>query len=64
MFADMYPSPDGRSSMPPQVLAVTVVLQALYGLPDYDAAQALRCGLRCKAACGLGSWTRGPARRC
>jgi hypothetical protein len=54
MFADMYPSPNGRPSMPPQVLAVTVVLQALYGLPDHDAVQALRCDLRWKAACGLG----------
>jgi hypothetical protein len=54
MFADMYPSPNGRPSMPPQVLAVVVVLQALYGLPDYDAAQAVRCDLRWKAACGLG----------
>ena len=52
MFADMYPSPNGRPSMPPQVLAVTVVLQALHGLPDSDAAQALRCDLRWKAACG------------
>jgi hypothetical protein len=42
MFADMYPSPDGRPSVPPQVLAVTVVLQALYGLPDSEAVQALR----------------------
>jgi IS5 family transposase len=54
MFADMYPSPNGRPSTPPQVLAVTVVLQALYGLPDHDAALALRCDLRWKAACGLG----------
>jgi IS5 family transposase len=54
MFADMYPSPNGRPSMPPQVLAVTVVLQALYGVPDSEAAQALRCDLRWKAACGLG----------
>jgi hypothetical protein len=54
MFADMYPSPNGRPSMPPQVLAVVVVLQALHGLPDYDAVQALRCDLRWKAACGLG----------
>jgi hypothetical protein len=53
-FADMYPSPNGRPSVPPQVLAVVVVLQALYGLPDHDAVQALRCGLRWKAACGLG----------
>lgn len=54
MFADMYPSRNGRPSTPPQVLAVVVVLQALHGLPDYDAAQALRCDLRWKAACGLG----------
>jgi len=36
------------------VLAVTVVLQALQGLSDYEAVQALRCDLRWKAACGLG----------
>lgn len=54
MFAGMYPSPNGRPSMPPQVLAAVVVLQALHGLPDYEAAQAVRCDLRWKAACGLG----------
>src|ERR1700726_1907681 len=54
MFADMYPSRNGRPSMAPQVLAVTVVLQALHGLPDSEAVQALRCDLRWKAACGLG----------
>src|SRR5215471_12431859 len=54
MFADMYPSPNGRPSLPPQVLAATVVLQALQGLSDYEAVQALRCDLRWKAACGLG----------
>jgi hypothetical protein len=54
MFADMYPSPNGRPSMPPQVLAAVVVLQALEGLPDFEAVQALRCDLRWKAACGLG----------
>jgi Transposase DDE domain/Transposase domain (DUF772) len=54
MFADMYPSLNGRPSMAPQVLAAVVVLQALHGLPDYDAAQAVRCDLRWKAACGLG----------
>ncbi len=42
MFADMYPSRNGRPSMPPQVLAVVVLLQALHGLPDYEAAQAVR----------------------
>jgi Transposase domain (DUF772) len=54
MFADMYPSPNGRPSLPPQVLGATVVLQALEGLSDYETVQALRCDLRWKAACGLG----------
>ncbi|WP_345003535.1 transposase, partial [Streptosporangium album] len=54
MFADMYPSPNGRPSMPPQVLAAALVLQALYGVSDFDAVQELRCDLRWKAACGLG----------
>jgi IS5 family transposase len=54
MFADMYPSPNGRPSLPPQVLAAVVVLQSLEGLSDFEAVQALRCDLRWKAACGLG----------
>src|SRR6266568_147573 len=54
MFADMYPSPNGRPSLPPQVLAATVVLQALHGLSDIETVQELRCDLRWKAACGLG----------
>jgi hypothetical protein len=54
MFADMYPSPNGRPSLPPQVLAAVVVLQALEGLSDFEAVQELRCDLRWKAACGLG----------
>src|SRR5215467_304372 len=54
MFADMYPSPNGRPSLPPQVLAAAVVLQALEGLSDFETVQALRCDLRWKAACGLG----------
>ena len=54
MFADMYPSPNGRPSLPPQVLAVAVVLQALHGLSDFETVQELRCDLRWKAACGLG----------
>jgi IS5 family transposase len=54
MFADMYPSANGRPSLPPQVLAATVVLQALHGLSDFETVQVLRCDLRWKAACGLG----------
>ncbi|WP_206778971.1 transposase, partial [Frankia sp. CpI1-P] len=48
------PSSNGRPSMPPQVLAATVVLQSLHGLSDFETVQALRCDLRWKAACGLG----------
>jgi hypothetical protein len=54
MFADMYPSPNGRPSLPPQVLGAAVVLQALEGLSDFETVQVLRCDLRWKAACGLG----------
>lgn len=53
-FADMYPSVNGRPSLPPQVLAATVVLQSLTGLSDFETVQELRCDLRWKAACGLG----------
>ena len=42
MFADMYPSPNGRPSLPPQVLATVVVLQALQGLPDFETVQQAR----------------------
>ncbi len=54
MFADMYPSTNGRPIMPPQVLSAAVVLQSLYGVSDFEAVQELRCDLRWKAACGLG----------
>ncbi|KWX00022.1 transposase [Carbonactinospora thermoautotrophica] len=54
MFVDMYPSTNGRPSMPPQVLAAVVVLQTLHGLSDFETVQELRCDLRWKAACGLG----------
>lgn len=54
MFADMYPSRNGRPSMPPQILAAAVTLQALNGLSDVETVQELRCDLRWKAACGLG----------
>ncbi|MFF7358612.1 IS1182 family transposase [Streptomyces filipinensis] len=54
IFADMYPSPNGRPSVPPGVLACAIVLQTLQGLSDMETAQELRCDLRWKAACGLG----------
>ncbi|MBE1593923.1 IS1182 family transposase [Streptomyces stelliscabiei] len=54
MFADMYPSANGRPSMPPQILAAAITLQALHGLSDFETVQELRCDLRWKAGCGLG----------
>ncbi len=54
MFADLYPSPNGRPSVPPQVLACATVLQVLENRTDHDAVAELRCDLRWKAACGLG----------
>jgi len=54
VFADLYPSANGRPSVPPQILAVASVLQVLENLSDHDAVAALRCDLRWKAACGLG----------
>ncbi|WP_078912621.1 IS1182 family transposase [Streptomyces sp. NRRL S-646] len=54
MFADMYPSANGRPSMPPQVLAAAVILQSLYRRSDFEAVLELRCELRWKAACGPG----------
>ncbi|MFF7365469.1 transposase, partial [Streptomyces sp. NPDC008125] len=54
LFVDMYPSANGRPSMPPQILAAAITLQALHGLSDFETVQELRCDLRWKAACGLG----------
>ncbi|MCF3166314.1 IS1182 family transposase [Streptomyces violaceoruber] len=54
MFADMYPSANGRPGMRPQILAAAITLQALHGLSDFETVQELRCDLRWKAACGLG----------
>ncbi|SEU48261.1 IS1182 family transposase [Nonomuraea wenchangensis] len=59
MFADLYAATDGRPSIPPQELACVLVLQALLHHSDPEAALALRCDLRWKAACGLGLHDRG-----
>lgn len=53
MFADLFPSPRGRPSVPADVVAAVLVLQALEGRSDREAAEALTFDLRWKAACGL-----------
>jgi hypothetical protein len=53
LFADLFTSSRGRPSVPGPLVASVLVLQALSGLSDRDAAEALRCDLRWKVACGL-----------
>ncbi len=53
MFADLFPSDRGRPSVPADVIATVMVLQALEGLSDRDAAGALRTNIAWKVAAGL-----------
>jgi len=52
-FADLFPSGRGRPSEPADVVATVLVLQALEGLSDREAAEALRLRIDWKVACGL-----------
>src|SRR3954447_8271380 len=52
LFADLFPSPRGRPSVPADVVATVLVLQALQGLSDREAVEALTFDLRWKTACG------------
>jgi IS5 family transposase len=53
MFADLFPSRRGRPSTPAGVMASAMILKELEGLSDRQAADALRCDIRWKVACGL-----------
>ena len=53
MFEDLFASTRGRPSVPADVVASVMVLQALEGLSDRDAARALRDRISWKVACGL-----------
>jgi hypothetical protein len=53
MFEDLFPSGRGRPSVPVDIAASVLVLQALHGLSDREAMTALRTDLRWKVACGL-----------
>lgn len=53
MFEDLFPSGRGRPSVPAEVIATVMVLQALEGLSDRDAVQALRRDIAWKVAAGL-----------
>src|SRR6516162_9353925 len=52
-FADLFPSGRGRPSAPASVLASVMVLQVLHDYSDAEAAEAARCDLRWKVACGF-----------
>ncbi|NVM97029.1 IS1182 family transposase [Arthrobacter wenxiniae] len=54
MMEDLFPSKRGRPSIPASVIGTVLVLQALEGLSDRAAAEALTYDLRWKAACGYG----------
>jgi IS5 family transposase len=53
MFEDLFPSGRGRPSVPADMVASVMVLQALEGLSDRDTARALRDRISWKVACGL-----------
>jgi IS5 family transposase len=59
LFEDLFPTRRGRPSLAPEVVASVLVLQALHGLSDREAVEALRFDLRWKAACGLAVTDRG-----
>ena len=53
LFEDLFGSRRGRPSVPADVIATVMVLQALEGRSDREAAEALRTDLRWKVAAGL-----------
>ncbi|MEO9138908.1 MAG: IS1182 family transposase [Jatrophihabitans sp.] len=53
MFDDLFPSGRGRPSIPVDIVASVLVLQALHGLSDREALASLRTDLRWKVATGL-----------
>jgi IS5 family transposase len=53
MFADLFPSGRGRPSVPAEVMASVITLQALHGFSDNETVDAVTFDLRWKAACGL-----------
>ena len=53
MFEDLFPSRRGRPSIPADTVASVMVLQALEGLSDREAARALTDRISWKVACGL-----------
>jgi IS5 family transposase len=53
MFEDLFPTGRGRPSVPADVMAAVITMQALHGLSDSETVDAVTFDLRWKAACGL-----------
>jgi hypothetical protein len=53
MFADLFPTGRGRPSVPADVMAAVITLQALHGLSDSETVDAVTFDLRWKTACGM-----------
>jgi IS5 family transposase len=53
MFVDLFPTQRGRPSVPADVIATVMVLQALEGLSDREAVRQLETNIAWKAATGL-----------
>jgi IS5 family transposase len=53
LFADLTRQGRGHASVPAEVIATVMVLQALEGLSDREAVSALRRDIAWKVACGL-----------
>jgi hypothetical protein len=59
LFADLFPSGRGRLSVPADQVATVMVLRALEGLSDREAAAQLRQNIAWKVACGLALTDQG-----
>ena len=64
LFADLVVQGRSHPSVPTQVVATVMVLQALEGLSDREAISALRRDIVWKVACGLRLTTRASIPRC
>ncbi len=53
LFEDLFPTKRGRPSVPADVVATVMVLQALEGLSDRQAVRRLETDIAWKAAAGL-----------
>jgi hypothetical protein len=53
MFTDLFATGRGRPSVPADVMAAVITLQALHGLSDSETVDAVTFDLRWKTACGL-----------